>query len=106
MLKWDAWYDKISRLTFDGKGSAGTAIQRGGGFSTYSEISDSVFKDAGVCLDLGSASANGIAEEMILRDRFYRCTGIWSANWNTLDVYVWHSSRRQWICGTRCPRRL
>src|SRR5258708_36491696 len=34
----------------------------------------------------------GIAEQMILRDRFYRCgVGVVTSNWNTLDVYIWHS---------------
>ena len=28
MLRWDAWYDKISRLTFDGNSSAGAGIAR------------------------------------------------------------------------------
>jgi hypothetical protein len=44
MLRWDASYDKVSRLTFDGKGTASWEIVRAGGFSTYSEMSDLIFK--------------------------------------------------------------
>jgi hypothetical protein len=92
MFSWDAWYDKISRLTFDGKGLAGRGLWRIGGFTTYSEISDTIFKDINVCIDLGENSGGGIAEQMILRDRFYRCrVGVVTWNWNTLDVYIWHS---------------
>jgi Pectate lyase superfamily protein len=93
MLRWDAWYDKVSRLTFDGKGTAGWGIVRAGGFSTYSEMSDLIFKGiAGVCLNLGNNEPNGTAEIMVLRDRFYRCgTGVTTWNWNTLDIYIWYS---------------
>src|SRR5262249_25105115 len=39
-----------------------------------------------------NGEANGIAEEMILRDRFYRCgNGITTWNYNTLDIYIWYS---------------
>ncbi len=34
MLRWDAWYDKISRLTFDGNSTASLGIVRAGSFST------------------------------------------------------------------------
>jgi hypothetical protein len=50
------------------------ALVRAGGFSTYSEVSDNIFKDfTGACLDLGNGEQNGIAEEMVARNRFYRC---------------------------------
>ena len=45
MFRWSAWYDKVSRLTFDGKGLASNGIVRAGAFSTYSEMSDLIFKD-------------------------------------------------------------
>ena len=93
MFRWSAWYDKVSRLTFDGKGLASNGIVRAGAFSTYSEMSDLIFKDIpGVCLNLGNGEGYGIAEEMILRNRFYRCTtGVATWDWNTLDIYVWYS---------------
>jgi hypothetical protein len=46
MFQWDAWYSKISRLTFDGAGRAGTALLYGPAFSTYNETSDLIFRDA------------------------------------------------------------
>jgi hypothetical protein len=45
MLQWDAWYSKISRLTFEGRGQAGTGLRYGPAFSTYNETSDLVFRD-------------------------------------------------------------
>ncbi|MDH4241167.1 MAG: glycoside hydrolase family 55 protein, partial [Phycisphaerae bacterium] len=33
MFQWDAWYSKISRLTFDGRGQAGTGLRYGPAFS-------------------------------------------------------------------------
>ena len=46
IFQWDAWYSKISRLTFDGAGRAGTALLYGPAFSTYNETSDLIFRDA------------------------------------------------------------
>ena len=93
MLRWDAWYDRVSRLTFDGAGKAGTGIQRAGGFATYGELSDLQFQDLlGIGIDLGHAEPQGIAEQAILRCRFYRMPyGVLTYNYNTLDIYVWHS---------------
>src|SRR5205814_760605 len=82
MLRWDAWYDKISRLGFDGKNSATWAMIRAGNFSTYSELSDLKFQDfTGGCIDLGNGEGRGIAEELITRSRFYRC-GTAIATWD------------------------
>ena len=93
MLWWDAWYDKISRLTFDGSSSAYWAIVRKGSFSTASELSDLIFHDfTGGCINLGNGESQGIAEELITRSRFYRCgTAIATWNYNTLDIWVWHN---------------
>src|SRR5262249_1522366 len=44
MLRWDAWYDKISRLTFDGNSRAGWGVVRAGAFSTYSQLTDLQFQ--------------------------------------------------------------
>ena len=63
MLRWDAWYDKISRLTFDGNSTAAAGIVRAGSFSTYSELSDLQFQDfAGGAIILGNGEGDGIAE--------------------------------------------
>jgi hypothetical protein len=40
MFQWDAWYSKISRLAFEGRGQAGTGLRYGPAFSTYNETSD------------------------------------------------------------------
>ena len=37
MFQCNAWYSRISRLTFDGAGRAGTGLQYGPAFSTYNE---------------------------------------------------------------------
>src|SRR5262249_4074019 len=95
MLRWDAWYDKISRLTFDGDSTAGWGIVRAGSFSTYSELSDLQFQDFTTgAINLGNGEGNGIAEELITRDRFYRCgTAISTRNFNTLNIDIWHRLR-------------
>src|SRR5262249_11448529 len=73
MLRWDAGADKISRLTFDANSNASWGIVRAGSFSTYSELSDNQFQDfTGGAIDLGNGEANGIAEELITRNSFYR----------------------------------
>src|SRR6266508_5750596 len=93
MLRWDAWYDKISRLTFDGNSKASWGVVRAGSFSTYSELSDNQFQDfTGGAINLGNAEAGGIADELITRNRFYRSgTAIAAWNNNTLDINIWHN---------------
>ncbi|MCU0874227.1 MAG: glycoside hydrolase family 55 protein, partial [Pirellulaceae bacterium] len=92
MLRFDAWYSKVSRLTLDGRGKANGGLVRAGGFSTYNEHSDLVFLDInGIAMNLGNAEAQGIAETAVLRCKFLRCKeGISTINWNTLDIYVWY----------------
>ena len=93
MLHWDAWYDKISRLTFDGNSTSSAGIVRAGSFSTYSELSDLQFQDfAGGGIILGNGEGDGTAEVLITRSQFYRCdTAIATWNYNTLDIYIWHN---------------
>ncbi len=100
MLRWDAWYDKVSRLHFNGRSIAGTGLQRAGGFATYGELSDLDFSDIpGSGIDLGAGEAQGIAEQAVLRCRFRRCgKGLLTWNYNTLDIYVWHCFFED--CGT------
>ena len=91
MFHFDAWYNKLSRITFDGQGTATNGLLREGQFATYGEMSDLQFQDMQIGINLGGGSANGIAEQAILRCRFYRCTSaIVTWNWNSLDEYVWN----------------
>ncbi len=92
IFRYDAWYCKVSRLTFDGQGKANGGLVRASGFSTYCELSDLVFKDiSGIALNLGNAERNGQAEHMVQRCAFLRChEGIATIQWNTLDIYVWY----------------
>jgi len=91
MFEWDAWYSKISRLTFDGTGQAGTALLYGPAFSTYNETSDLVFRDVDSGLVFGGPETAGQAENTILRCQFIRCgTGIQTVNWNSMDIWVWY----------------
>lgn len=95
MLGLDAWYCKLSRLSFDGGGKAGVGLMRWNSFSTYCELSDLWFKDipgSGICLGSNTNDHEGQAEHAIERCRFTRCgTGILTADWNTMDIYVWWS---------------
>ncbi|HXJ58673.1 MAG TPA: glycosyl hydrolase family 28-related protein [Verrucomicrobiae bacterium] len=91
MFQWDAWYSKISRLTFDGAGRAGTALLYGPAFSTYNETSDLIFRDATNGLVFGGPPTAGQAENMVLRCQFLRCgIGIQTVNWNSMDIWVWY----------------
>lgn len=91
MVQWDAWYSKISRLTLDGAGHAGTGLQYGPAFSTYNETSDITFRDMKAGLVFGGPKTNGQAENTVLRCRFVRCeTGVQTVNWNSMDIWVWY----------------
>ncbi|MGA2067072.1 MAG: glycosyl hydrolase family 28-related protein [Thermoguttaceae bacterium] len=92
ILRYDAWYCKVSRLRFDGRKKANGGLVRAGSFSTYCELSDLVFTDIkGIALNLGNAEQDGAAEHAVLRCKFLHCSeGISTINWNTLDIYVWY----------------
>ncbi|MGB2820466.1 MAG: glycosyl hydrolase family 28-related protein, partial [Phycisphaerae bacterium] len=91
MLQWDAWYSKISRLTFDGAGRAATGLLYGPAFSTYNETSDITFRDMKAGLVFGGPKTHGQAENEVLRCRFLRCeTGVQTVNWNSMDIWVWY----------------
>lgn len=92
MFQWDAWYSKISRLTFDGMSRAGIALIYGPAFSTYNETSYIVFRDVKSGLVFGGPETNGQAENEVLGCHFLRCeTGIQTVNWNSMDIWIWHS---------------
>ncbi len=91
MFQWDAWYSKISRLTFEGAGRAGTAVLYGPAFSTYNETSDLIFRGATNGLVFGGPKTAGQAENEVLRCQFLGCeTGIQTVNWNSMDIWVWY----------------
>ncbi len=91
MLQWDAWYAKLSRLTFDGRGRAGTCVLYGPRFSTYNETSDLVCRDAKHGIVFGWPGSAGQAENEVLRCHFLRCdVGIQTVNWNSMDIWVWY----------------
>lgn len=90
MLKYDAWYSKIGRLTLDGAGKAGVALAYGDAFSTYNETSDMVFQDAAVGMSMATAD-NGQAENEVLRCAFRRCgRGLQTNNFNSMDIWAWY----------------
>lgn len=92
MFQWDAWYSKISRLTFEGRGQAGTGLRYGPAFSTYNETSDIVFRNVENGLVFGGEKTNGQAENEVLRCRFVNCeTGVQTVNWNSMDIWIWYS---------------
>src|SRR3954462_4780860 len=91
MFEWDAWYSKISRMSFDGSGHAGTGLWYGPSFSTYNETSDLTFRDCKLELAFGGPQTQGQAENEVLRCQFSRCDiGIQTANWNTMSIWVWY----------------
>src|SRR5437762_1953944 len=64
LLKLDAWYNRVSRITFDGKAKAAVGLERSGSFATYGELSDLQFKDfTAAGLLLGNGAGGGIAEQ-------------------------------------------
>jgi hypothetical protein len=91
ILQWDAWYAKLSRLTFDGAHRAAICVQYGPSFSTCNETSDLILRDATTGILFGSPETKGQAENAVVRCRFERCeTGILTANWNSMDIWIWH----------------
>ena len=76
MFQWDAWYAKLSRLTLDGAGRAGTCLLYGPAFSTYNETSDLVCRDAKHGIVFGTPGSNGQAENEVLRCQFLRFKSI------------------------------
>src|SRR5204863_5258425 len=59
----------------------------------FSELSDNQFQDftAGA-INLGNGEGDGIAEELITRNRFYRSgTAIATWNGNTLNIEIWNN---------------
>lgn len=92
MFAWDAWYSKISRMTLDGADKADAGLVYGPAFSTYNETSDLWFRGVKNGLVFGGPQTNGQAENAVLRCRFSGCeVGVQTVNWNSMDIWVWHS---------------
>lgn len=91
MVKYDAWYSKISRLTLDGMGKAKIALAYGDKFSTYNETSDMIFRDVVDGMSMGTAGY-GQAENTVLRCQFIRCSGagLRTNDFNSMDIWVWY----------------
>jgi hypothetical protein len=94
MFDYGAWYCKVGRLTLDGAGHAGTAVAHGRRFATYNEFCDMVFRDVGFGIEAGAKGGEGIAESVVMRCRFLRCTkaGISLQNFNSLDWFIWFTT--------------
>ena len=89
--EWDAWYSKLSRLTFDAAGRADVALQYGPAFSTYNETSDLIFRGAKTGLLFGGTKYQGQAENEVRRCQFLGCeTGVKTVGWNSMDIWVWY----------------
>ncbi len=89
MFLYSAWYSRVGRLTFDGRGKALTALRHGPPFATYNEFSDMIFRDVGFGIEAGVK--DGIAETTVWRCQFLRCAkaGISIQNFNSLDWFIW-----------------
>jgi hypothetical protein len=91
-------YSRFDRLTFNGQGSAGVAVDQSKAdgtsnyFDTGNEYADDVFQNAGIGLRCGNLDF-GCAETSMLRDQFINNTvaGIMLKNANALDMFVWYS---------------
>jgi hypothetical protein len=92
MFDYGAWYSKLGRMTFDGRGKAKTAIRHGPEFVTANEIADMVFRDVGFGIEAGDPAKAGIAETSVQRCRFLRCSkaGVSIQNFNSLDWWMWY----------------
>ena len=92
MFDYGAWYSKLGRVTFDGRGKAKTAIRHGPEFVTANEIADTVFREVGFGIEAGDMAKAGIAETSVQRCRFIRCSkaGVSIQNFNSLDWWMWH----------------
>ncbi len=89
-------YSKEGRITWDGSGTAGTAVYHastGASYGTNMMHFDEVFKNAqyGVRIGVGSFQDS---EHNYIRCQFLNNTiaGLSSESWNTLDIWVWLST--------------
>lgn len=107
ILKYNAWYSRIGRLTLDGAKKAGIALAYGDAFSTYNETADMVFQDAITGMCMGGPGSHGQAENSVIRCKFIRCSnaaakkdpstranqlgaGLRTVNFNSMDIWCWY----------------
>ena len=92
MMHYDAWYARMGRVTLDGRNRAKTAILSAPHFATYNEFADMVFQNVGFGIEAGRMDTQGVAETVVARCRFLRCSeaGISIQNFNSLDWFIWH----------------
>jgi Pectate lyase superfamily protein len=91
-------YSRFDRLTFNGQGTAGVAVDQSKAdgtsnyFDTGNEYADDVFENAGTGLRCGNLGY-GCAETSMLRDQFLNNTvaGVAMKNFNALDMFIWYS---------------
>ncbi len=90
-------YSRFDRLTFNGQGNAGVAVDQswvgsGNYFDTGNEYADDVFENVGTGLRCGNLGY-GCAETSMLRDQFIKNTvvGVTTKNFNALDMFIWYS---------------
>ena len=90
-------YSRFDRLTFNGQGSAGVAVDQswtgsGNYFDVGNEYADDVFENIGTGLHCGYLGY-GCADTAVLRSQFINNTvvGITEGNFNALGMFVWYS---------------
>lgn len=95
-------YSAVNRITFEGNGTAGVAIDESNYdttdanfFDTGDQYADDVFQHGGGTVSYGircGNAANGCAETEVVRDTFTGFTvGVATCNANALDMWVWWS---------------
>jgi hypothetical protein len=103
-------YSRFDRLTFNGQGNAGVAIDSSwDGVSNYAdsgnEYADDVFENAGIGLRCGNLGFQ-CSEISMLRDQFLNDTvaGVAVKNANALDLFIWYSHfQNNYVGATNTP---
>ena len=91
MLQFAAWWAKLGRISFDGRGRARCALQHGTLFSSINELSDLWIRGVEIGIEAGSMAGGPVAETTVMRCRFQSCltAAISIGNWNSLDWFIW-----------------
>ena len=89
-----ARYSRWERITWDGAGSAGTAVRHlwtgSSGAATALNHIDEIFKDVQYGIRAGDGANHMDAEATVVRSKFYRCSqaGVSIESWNALDWWI------------------
>jgi hypothetical protein len=91
MILFQPWQASISRITLDGAGKAGIALEHDKFFTCANAYSDMIFKDADFGITAGKWQ--GITGITVMRCRFYRCpkAGISIQNQHSVNWFIWYS---------------